>query len=98
MVPALLVLAGLTFALVGWRPRWAPIAWAGVAVSAVVGLLSETLHLPQWTRNVSPFQHVPALPAASFELLPILVLVLVAVGFVLVGLAAVNRRDIGSRS
>ncbi len=95
MVPALLVLAGLTFALVGWRPRWAPVAWAGVAVSAVVGLLSETLHLPQWTRNVSPFQHVPALPAASFELRPLVLLLVVAAGLVLIGLVAMNRRDIG---
>ncbi len=98
MVPALLVLAGLTVALIGWRPRWAPIAWAGVAVSAIVGLLSETLKLPQWTRNVSPFQHVPAMPAASFEPLPLVVLVVVAAGFTLVGLAAMNRRDIGSSS
>ena len=95
MVPALLVLAGVTVALVGWRPRWAPLAWAGVAISSVIGLLAETLKLPQWLRNISPFEHVPAMPAASFELLPTTILVLVAVGLTLVGLTAVNRRDIG---
>jgi ABC-2 type transport system permease protein len=95
MMPALMVLAGVTVALIGWRPRWAPFAWAGVAVSAVVGLLAETLKLPQWLRNISPFEHVPAMPAASFELLPTTILVLVAAGLTLAGLMAVNRRDIG---
>lgn len=95
MVPALLVLAGLTVALIGWRPKWAPLAWAGVAVSAITGLLAETLNLPQWTRNISPFEHVPAMPAASFELVPIALLMLVAVGLIVGGLAGMKRRDIG---
>ena len=66
-----------------------------VAVSAVASLLAETLNLPQWLRNVSPFEHVPSYPAASFELLPLAVLTLVAVIVAIVGLAGIARRDIG---
>jgi len=95
MVPALLVLAALTVALIGIRPKWAPLAWAGVVISAVSGLLAETLSLPQSIRNMSPFEHVPAMPAASFELVPIALLVLVAIGLTFGGLAAITRRDIG---
>lgn len=95
VVPAHMVLAALTVCLFGWRPKWAPLAWLGVAVSAVVGLLADTLKLPNWIRNVSPFHHVPALPAASFELLPIVVLVVVAVVVTLLGLIGLDRRDIG---
>jgi ABC-2 type transport system permease protein len=95
MVPALLVLAAVTVALIGWRSRWGPLAWAAVAVSAVSGLLAETLNLPQWARNVSPFEHVPAMPAASFELLPTVLLTTIAVGLTLLGIVAMNRRDIG---
>ena len=95
MVPALLVLAAATVALVGWRPKWAPLAWAGVVVSAVSGLLAETLKLPQWARNLSPFEHVPAMPAADFEFVPVVLLVLVSAGLTLVGLIGMYRRDIG---
>ncbi len=95
MVPALLVLAALTVALVGWRPRWSPLAWAGVVLSAIVGLLGETLGLPTWVRNLSPFQHVPAVPAADFDPFPLVLLLLVAIGLTGIGLAAMNRRDIG---
>lgn len=95
MVPALLVLAAVTVALVGWSPRWSLFAWLAVAVSAVTGLLAETLDLPQWTRNLSPFEHVPAMPAADFSVAPVAVLLLVAVGLTLLGLAGMYRRDIG---
>ena len=67
----------------------------GVAVSAVASLLAETLNLPQWMRNLSPFEHVPSYPAAPFELLPLAVLALVAVVVAVVGLLGIARRDIG---
>lgn len=95
MLTGLLVLAGFAFALAGLSPRWAPLAWAGLVLSAVVGLLAETLKLPQWVRNLSPLEHVPALPAAPFELLPVVVLVAVAAGLTAVGAVAIGRRDIG---
>jgi ABC-2 type transport system permease protein len=95
MVPAQMVLAAMTVLLVGWRPQWAPLAWLGVAVSTVVGLLAETLKLPNWIRTISPYHHVPALPAASFELLPVVMLVVVAVGLTIAGLIGISRRDIG---
>lgn len=94
MVPALWVLSAITLALVGLQPKLASLAWAAVAVSAVVGLLAETLKLPQWTRDLSPFQHVPALPGEPFEVLPMALLVAVAVGLTALGLLGIERRDI----
>ena len=96
MVPALLVLAAVTVALVGWRPKWAPLRVGGRGHRARSAACSaETLKLPQWLRNISPFEHVPAMPAASFELLPTVLLTTIAVGLTLLGIVAMNRRDIG---
>jgi ABC-2 type transport system permease protein len=95
VLPALLVLAGGAFALAGLGPRWAPLAWVAVAVAAVVGLLAETLKLPQSLRDLSPFEHLPAVPAAPLELLPLLLLGLVAAALTAVGVLAIGRRDIG---
>jgi ABC-2 type transport system permease protein len=91
----LVVLATFTAALVGLSVRRSVLAWTSVAVILVVGLLSETLDLPQWVRNVSPLEHLPAMPAASFEALPVVILLLVAVGFQTVAVVAIRRRDIG---
>ena len=99
MVPALLVLSTLAAAVVGVRPQWSAIAWAAVAFAAVVGLLSETLNLPQWTRDFSPFQHVPAVPAAPWRVVLITLVLLLAVagGLTAVALTGIERRDIARR-
>ena len=66
-----------------------------VVVVLVVGLLAETLSLPQWMRNVSPFEHLPAMPAASFDVVPVAILLVVAVALEAVAVWALRRRDMG---
>ena len=94
IVPALMVLSGLTVALIGFRPGWAALSWLAVVVCAVVSLLGEMLDLPQWLRNVSPFQHVPLVPAAEFELAPTVLLLLVAAVLMAFATLAMDRRDV----
>ena len=92
---AMLVLAGFTLALFALGARWALLGWLGVAVSFVVGLLGDTLNLPQWVRNASPFEHVPSMPAAPFEPLPLVVLATIAIALTATAMVAIRRRDIG---
>ncbi|HUW00919.1 MAG TPA: hypothetical protein VMW08_01080, partial [Acidimicrobiales bacterium] len=94
MVPPLMVLAGFTVALIGVSPRWSIIAWVGVVYASVVAFLAESLNLPTWVRNLSPFQHVPAVPAQSFEVLPLALLLGMAAAFTLFGMVALARRDV----
>jgi ABC-2 type transport system permease protein len=94
-VPAMWLLVGLTAALVGLAPRAAPTAWAVLAVCLVVGLLGKVLDLPRWLMTSSPFQHVPALPAATLSVLPLVVLTVIAAGLTWAGLEGIARRDIG---
>jgi ABC-2 type transport system permease protein len=94
-LPAALALGGvvvLAFALV---PRWAvAIGWGALALSLVLGQLGAVLDLPQWVLNVSPFTHVPLVPAEPFRLLPVLLLLAVAAGTTAVGFALFRRRDL----
>ena len=94
MVPAMWVVAGVTLLLHGARPRWSLAAWAVVAWVFVAAMFGGVLDLPQWALNLSPFQHVPALPAASMEWTPLILLVATAAVLVAIGLAALDRRDI----
>ncbi len=95
MVPAMLVMAGVTLLVHGAAPRLGLLAWGGLVFVCVVGMLGTVLKLPQWTLELSPYQHVPALPAESFSLLPLAVLCIVAAAFTALGVVAVERRDIG---
>lgn len=93
--PAVLVLAGVAVALVGWLPRLTLLAWAGVALAFVVGWLGGLLKLPAWVRGLSAFDHVPAVPVDDVSMLPLLALTLVAVGLATAGLLGFRQRDIG---
>ena len=94
MVPAQLVVAGIVSCLVAWWPRRAMLAWGVVAAIVVVDLFGTLLELPQWALNLSPFRHVPAVPAAPFRAAPIAVLLVVAAGLAVVGWIGFRRRDI----
>jgi ABC-2 type transport system permease protein len=95
MVPAMLVLAGVTALFHGLDSRLAMFGWAGLAWVIVAGMFGTILDLPQWALDVSPFVHVPALPAAPMSWWPMVLLVGIAVALMGLGLAALNRRDIG---
>ena len=61
----------------------------------MIGLFAELLDLPSWVVDISPFQHVPAMPADDFALGPLLALTAVAAGLTGVGLVGFRRRDAG---
>jgi ABC-2 type transport system permease protein len=93
--PALWVLAGVAVALIGWAPRAAPLAWAAFAWCALVAFLGQLLDLPRWALDLSPFEHVPSLPAADVDTVPLAVLTLVAGALTAAGLVGFRRRDAG---
>ncbi|HEY8546831.1 MAG TPA: hypothetical protein VIL36_17340, partial [Acidimicrobiales bacterium] len=72
--PAVWVLVGLTVALFGLTPRATPAVWGGLAACVVIGLLGPLLALPGPIRDLSPFHHVPHLPAAELTVVPLAVL------------------------
>lgn len=90
---AIALVGALTALAVAAVPRWSLASWSLVAIAAVVGFLAETMNLPQWVRDLSPFEHVPALPAAAFDWLPIAVLGVVALLALVGGALAITRRD-----
>ena len=92
---AVLALGGFVVAVFALLPRWSgAIAWAALAASLVMGQLGAILELPQWVLNLSPFTHVPALPAEAFAATPVLILLAAALAFGALGFAAFRRRDL----
>lgn len=94
-LPATFALGAFVLALFGLLPRLSgPLAWASLALALVVGQLGSLLDLPQWVLDVSPFTHVPLVPADPFEATPVLWLTAVALALGAVGFAAFRRRDL----
>ena len=93
-LPPVLVLVGLTVALHGLTPRAASLSWLGLGVAVLVMLFGELFRMPQWLRDVSPFEHVPAVPVEAFDWGSAFGTCAVALGLLGVGAVALARRDL----
>ena len=95
-VPGVLVFVGIASALFGLVPRAALATWAALAVVFVVAFFGELVRLPQWARDLSPFTHLPALPAEPLQWGPVLAVLAVSTTLVAAGLWGLHRRDIAA--
>ena len=93
-LPAVAVVIGLAALLVGWAPRATGWSWGLLGFAVVVMYFGGFLDLPQAVLNLSPFSHVPQLPAQDLDLVPLTWLSLLAVALMAAGLAGIRRRDI----
>ncbi len=95
--PALWLTVGLATVLFGWWPRAAAAAWAVPAYSFLTVYLGEIIEMPDWLANLSPIGHVPQVPAAELDLVPLAVLTVLAAVLIWVGLVGFRRRDLESK-
>jgi len=94
-MPAALALAGFVVAVFGLLPRYATaLSWAALAICLVLSWIGELLQLPQTLLDLSPFGHVPAVPAEQAVAMPLAALVAIAAVLALVGVASFRRRDL----
>ena len=94
-LPAVWVLTGATMALYGLAPQYTGLSWGVLVWCLLLGQLGQILQFPQWSLNLSPFSHIPLIPAEDVEVFPILVLLVIAAALIGAGLVGFRRRDIG---
>ena len=93
-VPALWISVGLAMAIFGLAPRAIGLAWAVLVYALVLSMFGSLLKFPGWMNDLSPFAHVPGLPAEEFTITPIVVLTAITTGLIWIGVAAFRRRDL----
>lgn len=95
--PAIWVTVGVWVALFGLIPRATMLVWIVIAYAGVIGTYGPILGLPDWTQNLSPFGHVPTMPAEDMNWTPVLTLTAIAVVLLAIGLRAFQRRDLETK-
>ncbi|CAG7606170.1 ABC transporter permease [Rhodococcus opacus] len=94
-VPAIGVVAALAVLAFGGVPAWAAgLSWGALAGCLIFGFLGSLLGLPQAVRDLSPFTHVPPVPAAEVTATPLVWLAVIAVVVGAVGVVLFRRRDL----
>jgi ABC-2 type transport system permease protein len=94
LAPAVWVLVGVAVALFGLVPRAASGAWGVLAACFLLAYLGPLLSLPDWVMDLSPFTHVPLLPAADLSIAPLAALTAIAAALTALGLVGFRRRDV----
>ena len=95
-VPAILVIAAIAGLLYGIAPGAVGAAWVAVVYGFFMGFFAPLWDLPQWVLNLSPFEHVPAIPQESFVATPLILLTIVAAAIAAAAASAFRSRDLTS--
>jgi ABC-2 type transport system permease protein len=95
-LPGVLVIGAAVITVIGLSPRHAgPVCWGLLIASILVGpLFGPGLSMPWWVQDVSPFTHIPKVPAVPLNMAPILGLTVVIAGLAVTGLVSLRRRDL----
>jgi ABC-2 type transport system permease protein len=95
-LPAIAVVGAVVVAAVGLLPRWsAPVSWAWLLAAVLLGpTFGESIGLPAWVQEASPFTHVPNAPATDVTAAPLVVLTAACLGLVGLGAVAIHRRNL----
>jgi ABC-2 type transport system permease protein len=71
-------------------------SWIAFAVVLVIGIFGDILGLPEWVRSVSPFEHLPRVPAKPVRAVPVASVCGVALALIGAGFAGFSRRDVAT--
>jgi ABC-2 type transport system permease protein len=95
-IPAVWVVVGIAVTLFGLFPRYSDSIWGFLVAFFLLGQLGRILQFPQWSLDLSPFSHIPALPADDLTFTPLVILTALAIALVAIGLAGFRRRDVAA--
>ena len=93
--PATAVVAGLALTALAMGSRFAVAGWGVIVGAAMVGPIAEMLGLPGWVSGLSPYSHVPKLPAEGVRWAPLLVLTAIAAVLIASAARRYRMRDVG---
>ncbi len=94
-VPAAWVVGALAVLCWAVGGRWTLLVWAWPAAFLTLSLVGDLLRLPAWVRGLSPYAHVPMLPADGWDWGSAGGLSAAALGLLFVAWWRLRERDIG---
>jgi len=94
-LPAIWVVIGFAMVAFGIDRRTAFLGWVALVFFVLLGEVGPLLDLPRSMIDLSPFAHVPHLPASTLRIAPLAALLGTATLLTGIGFAGLRRRDIG---
>jgi ABC-2 type transport system permease protein len=94
-LPAAWLLTAIVVAAFGLAPQLIMAGWTALVAFLLLGELGPVIELNQSVMDISPYAHVPKLPAADLTIAPLAWLLAIAALLTAAGLVGFRRRDVG---
>lgn len=95
-LPAIWLILAVALTLFALAPRWTSIAWVLIVALVLVTEIGAMLSWPAAVLNLSPFTHIPRLPAAEMSWTPLISLTAIAATLTVVAVERYRRRDLAN--
>lgn len=92
-IPAELVMVGLALVIIAYLPGKSGISYLYLGYTFMSVYLGSIADLPDWTRQLTPFGHVPQYPVEEMEILPLAVMTGIAALLFILAFVGYRRRD-----
>lgn len=93
-LPAIWMLIGIAFLVIGLAPKYTNVVWIYLGFSFFAVYLGSLLKLSDWFVKLSPFGWIPQLPIDSINWWVLIIIILISTGLILLGYIFYNKRDI----
>jgi ABC-2 type transport system permease protein len=93
--PAVWTVTGLAAVLLALRASWAVLGWAWPVLFLTLTVIGELLRFPGWLTGLSPYTHVPQMPAEPWRWGPEVALTVFAAAVMAAAWLRFGDRDIG---
>lgn len=93
-VPGVLLVVGLGMVLIGWAPNAFGLIWVVVGWTIFASWIGPLFNLPDWVLRLTPWGHLPHLPADPLTWTAILIESGVAIVAIALGMVGYRRRNI----
>lgn len=95
-LPAIWVVVAVAFALLAYAPAYAELSWSVVVLSLLISEFGTMYAWPSFVMNLSPFTHVPLMPAQPMRWMPTLALLGAAMAVCGAAFTQYRRRDLAT--
>ena len=82
--------------LYGFAPRLTYLSWALLVAFLLIAEFGALFEWPSWVTDISPFAHIPKLPAAPMAWGSILALLVLAAALIAAGTVRFRKRDLAA--